>query len=53
MKVQTKWFLSAISAFVAVIAFTFVLGISNIKSNISTKGGEVLVSSLTKIGNIE
>lgn len=53
MKVQTKWFLSAISAFIAVVVFTFVLGISTVKSNISTKSGEVLVSSITKIGSIE
>lgn len=53
MKVQTKWFLSAIFAFVAVVTLTFVLGISTVRSNISTKGGEVLVSSITKLGSIE
>lgn len=53
MKVESKWFLSAVSAFVFVALITVLSGFSTFKTNKSKKVTDVYVSSITKIGNLE
>lgn len=53
MKVQTKWFLSAISAFIVVILVSVFTGLGTIKSNLAKYNSEVLLTSVSKVGNVE
>ncbi len=53
MKVESKWFLSAVSVFIVAIVLTALTSFGSIRANTSNKPNEVLVSSITKVGNID
>lgn len=53
MKVESKRFLAAVTAFVTVAFFTVFSGFNTYKKSDSKKPNEVVVTTLTKLGSIE
>lgn len=52
MKVQSKWFLSAVVGFVAVVLVTALSSFGTLKTNVQSQKGHFLVSSIAKIEKV-
>lgn len=53
MKTQSKWFLSAVSAFIVAVVLTALSSFGTLKTNAKSQKGNVFVSSITKIENVK